>query len=257
MSRPAPARPSTRPGGGSPFPALVGYALRTCLPPKRRIAMLVPCVAAVVFGLLVRVADGTPTEDFARVASLALFGLVLPVTTLIVGDAVLGAEVRRGSFTFTWMSPVPGWQIVVARWLAGTAIAGIGLAVSFALSAEAAGAGRSAGPVAVAALFGAAAYIAIFMAIGVIAQRAAVWSLAFVFLVERLLGAALSGIAQLSPTWEARAAFVGLADVQASLHRDGIPHGNAALVRLTLITAVAMAVTVRRITRLKMAGSSD
>jgi hypothetical protein len=257
MSDRTPLAAPRRPTGGSALPALTGYALRTCLPPKRRIAMLVPCVAAVVFGLLVRAADGTPTDDFARVAALALFGLVLPVTTLIVGDAVLGAEIRRGSFTFTWMSPVPGWQIVVARWLAGTAISGIGLAVSFALAAEAAGAPDSAAPVAVAAIFGAAAYVAVFMAIGAIAQRAAVWSLAFVFLVERLLGAALSGIAQLSPTWEARAAYVGLADVQASLHRDGIPHGNAALVRLALITAVAMAITIRRVPRLKMAGTSD
>ena len=43
-------------------------------------------------------------------------------------------------------------------------------------------------------------------------ERTAVWSLAFVFLVERLLGAALTGIAQLSPTWESRAIFVGLLD---------------------------------------------
>jgi hypothetical protein len=251
------ATEQTAPRGRSPLPALTAYALRTCLPPKRRVAMLVPCVAAVVFGLLVRTADGVPVEDFARVASLALFGLVLPVTTLIVGDAVLGAEIRRGSFTFTWMTPVPSWQIVIARWVAGTAVAGLGLAVSFALAAVAAGASRTAGPAALAAVFGAAAYIAIFMAIGSIAQRAAVWSLAYVFLVERLLGAALSGIAQLSPTWEARGAFVGLADVQESLHRAGIPHGVSALVRLTLITAVALAITIRRLPRLKMAGSSD
>jgi hypothetical protein len=111
--------------------------------------------------------------------------------------------------------------------------------------------------VVIAAVFGAFAYIAVFMAIGCIAQRAAVWSLAFVFLVERLLGSALSGIAQLSPSWEARAAFVELADAQRILYREGIPHGSAALVRLVLITLVALAVAVRRLPRLRMAGSSD
>ena len=55
-------------------------------------------------------------------------------------------------------------------------------------------------------------YVAVFIAIGCITRRTAVWSLAFVFLVERLLGAALTGIAQLSPTWESRAIFVGLLD---------------------------------------------
>ena len=53
-------------------------------------------------------------------------------------------------------------------------------------------------PAGIGAAAGAGAYIAIFIAIGCIARRAAVWSLAFVFLVERLLGAALNGIAQLS-----------------------------------------------------------
>ena len=33
------------------------------------------------------------------------------------------------------------------------------------------------------------------------------WSLAVVFLVERLLGTALSGIAQLSPMWLGRAVY--------------------------------------------------
>ena len=107
---------------------------------------------------------------------------------------------------------------------------------------------------ALAAAFGAAAYVAVFMAIGCIAQRAAVWSLAFVFLVERLLGAALSGIAQLSPSWEARAAFVGLADVQPSASSaSGIPDGTGALVRLVLITlAVApRSIAARRLPRLR------
>jgi ABC-2 type transport system permease protein len=252
------APPTSPPARASaPLGALTVHALRTCLPPKRRLAALLPCGAAVLFGLLARGLEGDPTRDFARVAAIALFGLVLPVTALVVGDAVLGAEVRRGSFTFTWMSPVPAWQIILGRWVAGTLVAGGGLALSFAVAALAAGAPEAAGPAALAAAAGAAAYVALFLAIGCIAQRAAVWSLAFVFLVERLLGAALSGIAQLSPSWEARAAFVGLADVQPSLERSGIPHGSGALVRLALIAAVGLVVATRRLPHLKMAGAAD
>ena len=240
------------------MPALVVYAVRTCLPPQRRFGMLVPCAAAIVFGLLVRGTDATAAHDFGRVAALALFGLVLPVTTLIVGDAVLGAEIRRGSFTFTWMTPVPTWQITLARWIAGTAIAGVGLAVSFALSAVAAGIPSSAGPAAIAGLFGSAAYVAVFMAIGSIAKRAAVWSLAFVFLVERLLGAALSGIAQLSPSWEARgglrrpgprppaAAPGGHPPRRQRPDPAGHDHRRSGL-----------AITVYRLPRLQMASSTD
>ena len=250
-------RAPARPAGLAAMCALFLYSLRTSLPPKRRVALLLPCLAAVLFGLIARGLDGEAARDFASVAALALFGLVLPVTTLVVGDAVLGAEVRRGAFTFTWMSPVPTWQIVVARWAAGTVVAGGCLALSFAIAALIAGTPDSAGPAALAVAFGAAAYVALFMAIGCIAQRAAVWSLAFVFLVERLLGSALSGIAQLSPTWEARAAFVGMADVQRSLERSGIPHGTGALIRLAMLTVLALAIAIHRLPRLRMAGSTD
>jgi hypothetical protein len=251
------AWPARSTGALGALPALVVFTLRTCLPPKRRLALLAPCAAALLFGLLARGLDGDPAREFAGVAAGALFTLVLPVTTLVVGDAVLGNEVRRGAFTFTWMSPVPPWLIVLARWLGGTAVAGASLALAFALAAVVAGAADLAAAVAVAGLTGAAAYVAVFIAVGCVAQRAAVWSLAFVFLAERLLGAALSGIAQLSPSWLARAAFVGLADVRRDLERGGVPHGTGALVRLALVTVVALVVAAQRLPHLRMAGSSD
>ncbi len=240
-----------------PVAAMVGYTLRTCLPGKRWIGILVPCGAAVLFGLLTRGMDADLSDDFADVAALALFGLVMPVTCLVVGDAVLGAEVRSGSFVFTWLSPVPTWQIALGRWAGGTIVAGGCLALAFALSAIVAGASDAVVPIAIAAVFGSMAYVAVFIAIGCIAKRAAVWSLAFVFLVERLLGAALSGIAQLSPGWEARAVFVDFADAPEDLVRSGIPHGTAAIIRLLIITAVALAIASRRLRTLKLSGSSD
>lgn len=250
--------PATADRSKAPLEAIVAYTLRTALPGRRWVGVLLPCVAAVLFGLLVRSTDGVPDHDFARVASLALFGLVMPVTCLVVGDAVLGAEVRSGSFAFTWLSPVPAWQIVLGRWLGGSIVAAGCLAVAFALAGIVAGASTDlAVAAAVAGAAGAVAYVAVFIAIGCFARRAAVWSLAFVFLVERLLGAALSGIAQLSPSWVARAAFLDLGDAQASLVRDGIPQGTAAIVRLALITAVALALAAARLRRLTFAGSSD
>jgi ABC-2 type transport system permease protein len=236
---------------------LVIYSLRACLPGRRWVAALVPAAAAVLFGLIANIVEGSAVRAFAGVAAIALFGLVMPVTCLVIGDAVLGAEVRAGTFSFTWMSPVPTWKIAIGRWLGGTIASAGCLAVAFALAAVVAGAPESAGWVAIASVFGAQAYIAVFLAIGVLTRRAAVWSLAFVFLVERLLGLALTGIAQLSPSWEARAAFIGLSDGREDFIRDGIPHGSQAIVRLCLISAVALILTSAKLRTLKLTGSAD
>ena len=97
-----------------------------------------------------------------------------------------------------------------------------------------------------------------FIAIGCLTRRTAVWSLAIVFLVERLLGAALTGIAQLSPTWESRAIFVGLLDDPPDrLVREGIPAGGAAVVRLLVVTVVALAIAVWRLRHLRLSGAAD
>lgn len=182
----------------------------------------------------------------------------MPIAALIIGDAVLGAESRAGTFHFTWLSPVPAWRIVVGRWLGGSVAAVLTIAPSAAAAAFVAGAPSSAGPAFLAAAVGSVAYVAVFIAIGCLTQRTAVWALALVFLVERLLGAELTGIAQLSPTWQSRAIFVGLLDdVPSRLIRDGIPEGAAAVGRLAIVTLVALAIASWRVPHMRLAGASD
>jgi len=79
-----------------------------------------------------------------------------------------------------------------------------------------------------------------------------------VFLVERLLGAALTGIAQLSPTWESRAIFVGyLDDPPTRLIRAGIPQGGNAIVRLAVVTLVALLLANWRMKHMRLSGAAD
>ncbi len=253
MSAPtAPVRPR------SPFAAILSYTLRSCLPSKRWAAILLPCVGALLFGLLSRAVDARADVAFANVAAEGIFGLVMPIAALVIGDSVLGAEVRAGTFHFTWLSPAPTWQIVVGRWLGGSGVALLTIAPACALAAVLAGSTSSAGPAFVAAAAGSVSYVALFIAIGCITRRTAVWSLAMVFLIERLLGTALTGIAQLSPTWESRAVFVGLLDdAPERLVRDGIPQGTSAIGRLLIVTAVALAVANWRMRRMQLSGASD
>lgn len=252
--------PSTVTTGRPPsrFVAILVYTLRSCVPPKRWAAVLLPCAGALLFGLLARAVDDPADRAFANVAAEGIFGLVMPIAALVIGDSVLGSEVRAGTFHFTWLSPTPMWQIVLGRWMGGSFVALVTIAPSCALAAVVAGTPESAGPAFLAAAVGGAAYVALFIAIGCLTQRTAVWSLALVFLIERLLGAALTGIAQLSPTWESRAIFVGYIDNPPSrLVRDGIPQGGDAVVRLVIVTIVALVVANWRMGHLRLSGAAD
>ena len=239
--------------------AILAYTLQSCLPPRRWAALIAASSAALLFGLLSRAVEA-PTADraFANVAAEAILGLVVPIAALVVGDAVLGAEVRSGTFLFTWMSPAPTWQIVLGRWLGGSLVALVTIAPAAALAAVVAGSRDGIVPVLIAAAVESVSYVAIFIAVGCLTRRTAVWSLALVFFVERLLGAALTGIAQLSPTWESRAVFVAfLDDPPPRLERAGIPDGGAAIVRLAVVSAVALAVAAWRMRHLRLSGAAD
>jgi hypothetical protein len=238
--------------------AIVSYTLRSCIPPRRWAALLSACVFIVLFGLLAHAIQRSDEWAFAMVAAEGILSLAVPIGALVVGDAILGAEVRGGTFHFTWLSPTPIWQIVIGRWIGGVMVAIATIAPAAAIAAVVAGAPSDIGPIVLAASVETVTYLAIFIAIGCLTRRTAVWSLAFVFLIERLLGAALTGIAQLSPQWESRSAFVGMIDVvPVRLERDGIPAGWAAIGRLAVVTAVVLAIAVWRMRHLRLAGAAD
>jgi ABC-type transport system involved in multi-copper enzyme maturation permease subunit len=217
-----------------------------------------PCGGALLFGLLAYAVHGSKEQAFANVAADGIFALVVPIAALVIGDSVLGAEIRAGTFQFTWLSPTPTWQIVLGRWLGGAVVALVTIAPACALAALVAGTPKSADAAYAAAAFGSVAYVAIFIAIGCLTRRTAVWSLAFVFFIERLLGAALTGIAQLSPMWESRAIFVGyLDDPPFRIFREGIPEGAAASVRLVIVTIVALLIANWRMRHLRLSGAAD
>ena len=257
-AQPVPAR-SRRRGRFDPQMAVVvaRYALRSCFPTKRRIGLALPAAGALLFALLARVIPNSAPVALAQVADGGLFGVVLPVGCLVIGDAVLGAEVRAGTLHFTWLSPASFATIVAGRWLAGFAAALVALALPFGLAAVVAGVPEAIAPLMVAAAAGSAAYVAVFVLLGALTRRAVVWSLGFVVLGERLLGTALSGLAQWCPGWEARAVYARLGpEALDTLHRKGIPEGGSAVVRLVILTLVALGIAAVRLGHLRLSGPS-
>jgi hypothetical protein len=242
----------------APFVALLGYTLRACLPARRWFLVLLPCLGALLFGWLAQFVDDDEVEGFAHVAEQGIFGLIVPLTCLVIGDAVLSADVRAGTFQLTWLSPVNFGAIAGGRWLGGWLVALVTLVPALALAAVIAGVPEAAGPMAVGGMAGAAGYVALFLMLGVVVRRSTVWALAIVLLVERLLGAELSGVAQLSPLWESGQVLAGLWD-EGGRHilREGVPQGWAAVVRLVLVTLICLAVATWRLPRMRPLAGDD
>ena len=71
----------------SPFVAVVQYTLRACLPARRWFALIALCIGALLFGALTPVLDSPASRAFGDIAEHALFGLILPLTCLAIGDA--------------------------------------------------------------------------------------------------------------------------------------------------------------------------
>lgn len=248
---------STRPLAG-PFLACITYALRVCVPPKRWAVLAIPSVAAVLFGVLARLIEDETREDaFGLVATTLVFALVVPFACLVVGDAVLGAERRSGAFAFTWLSPTPVRTIVLARWLAGWLLACVALVPAVTVAAVVASVPAAIGPIILAVVCASGTYIAAFVLIGATFARSSLVSLVLVFLVERLLGAVLAGVAQLSPQWLGQSVYAGYGPSADDLIRDGVPSGAGAIVRLAILAAVLLALTVRRVQRLKLVSGGD
>ena len=238
-----------------PFVACFLYAIRVCVPPRRWALLALPAGAAVLFGLLARLIEAPTRLQAFNDVTLGLFGLVLPFACLVVGDAVLGAETRSGALANTWLSPTPYSVIVLARWSAGWLLASIALVPGMAVAALVAGVPEALGPLVLSMIAGAAAYVALFVVIGATFVRSSIlWSLGLLFLGERLLGAVLTGIAQLSPLWQAWNVYAGLVDDSEGILYDHIPSGWGAVVRLAVITAVCLVLATRRIRHIKLAG---
>jgi hypothetical protein len=257
---PAAAAPY-RPGGRihPPFVAVLLYTLRACLPARRWFGVLLPCAGALLFAWIVLAVDPSDRlEAYSEIVQNGLFGLILPLACLVIGDAVLGADARSGTFQLTWLSPVPFPTIAVGRWLGGWLVSLVTVVPAFALAAGIAGRPSSTGAIVLAAAAGSAAYIALFLLLGVLVKRSTIWALAVVLIGERLIGAQLSGVGQVSPMWQAQQVFAGLwEDSQEYILRDGMPSGWSAVIRLVVITAICLGVASWRLGRMRPLSGDD
>lgn len=157
-----------------------------------------PVISAV---LTLRDNDAPSVRDFESIVfSGMLAGSIGPLVVLAIAAAAFANEVEDRTIANLTLAPIPRWQIVLPKLLAGITIAGPFIAVSAALTAHIAflGDARATMAVTVAALAGVALYSSVFVWLGLVTTQAIGVGLFYIVLWEGLFSGYVAGVRLLS-----------------------------------------------------------
>ena len=173
--------------------------VRATLGRRRALLFAIPAVALIALTLAVRATHPAGTSWAAQVLGDFGFSVLLPLTALILGTGVLGAEIDDGSALHLLATPVSRSSIVVTKF----AVAAV-LTMAFAAVPEliagllAPSGGRLAVALFIGALAGSVIYNAVFVLASVVTSRAIAVGLLYVLIWEGLLGNLVGGARILS-----------------------------------------------------------
>ena len=156
---------------------------------RKRVLLLLPFPLLVVgLTLIAHVLRPDAADQWGPVIIDGLgLAVMLPVTALIVGTGVLGAEIEDGTVLHILAKPLPRRDIVLAK-----------LAVSAGITGTVAASARFGLALAIACYVAALAYGSVFLALSLLTRRPVLIGLAYVLLWEGLLGNLLASTRELS-----------------------------------------------------------
>ena len=202
-------------------PTVAWITLRATLSRKRALLFALPAAILILLTVALR-ASRPPTRPWpSHVLGTFGFSVLLPLTALIIGTSVLGAEIDDGSIIHLLATPVRRSSVVVTKFLVATGLTMVFAAIPELIAALIAGGGSvrptrhrqggpgsvglttiSTGKLALGLFVGALAvsviYNAVFVMVSVATTRAIAVGLLYVLVWETLLSNFVSGVKLLS-----------------------------------------------------------
>src|SRR5579859_6994728 len=214
-------------------PVVLRITLRATLGRKRALVfVLVPLVLLLITVALKLVA----TSPVWPAEFLGVFGfsVVLPLTALIIGTSVLGAEIDDGSIVHLLATPVSRTSVVLSKFAAAVMLTiTFGAIPEYLAAAIARGSGSNlALGLLAGALVASVAYNALFVMLSLLTTRAIAVGLLYLLVWEGLLGNLIGGVRLLS---------IGQYSVSIA---NSIARACALNAHLTTGTAIGMALAV-------------
>jgi len=180
-------------------PVVAAITVRATLGRRRALLFAIPAVILIALTLVLRAARPPGAQWPDHVLGDFGFSVLLPLTALIIGTGVLGAEIDDGSAIHLLATPVRRSSVVVTKF----AVAAVMTMVFAALPELIAGllapnSGKLAFALFAGALAGSVIYSAVFVAASVLTSRAIAVGLLYVLIWEALLGNLVGGVRILS-----------------------------------------------------------
>jgi len=220
-------------------PTVAWITLRGTLSRKRALLFALPAVILILFTVALR-ASRPPLRPWpSHVLGTFGFSVLLPLTALIIGTSVLGAEIDDGSIIHLLATPVRRSSVVLTKFAVATGLTMLFAAVPELIAALIAGGGSASSPagdaaglvsistskLAIGLFVGALAcsviYNAVFVMVSVATTRAIAVGLLYVLVWEVLLANFVSGVRLLSVSHYGLGIANGFAsdpDLQAGLN---------------------------------------
>ncbi|MDQ2876506.1 MAG: ABC transporter permease [Actinomycetota bacterium] len=184
------------------------------------------------------------------------FSVVLPLTALIIGTSVLGAEIDDGSIVHLLATPVPRSQVVLSKFVVAAALTIVFGAVPEYLAAAIAkgpASGLAVGLLA-GALTASVLYNAVFVMLSVLTTRAIAVGLLYLVVWEGLLANLVPAVKLLSVSQYSLSVANSIAHYPA-LHAH-LTLGTAVGLAV-LVTAAALVICTRRLSRFSITGDAS
>jgi ABC-2 type transport system permease protein len=234
-------------------PTVAWITLRATLSRRRAFLFALPAVILILFTLALKLSRPPSGEWPSHVLGTFGFSVLLPLTALIIGTSVLGAEIDDGSIIHLLATPVRRLSVILTKFAVATGLTIVFAAVPELIAALISGGGTSppavtSGPglitpvtisgsklalgLFIGALFGSVIYNAIFIMVSVATTPATAVGLLYVLIWEALLANFVSGARLLSVSHYG----LGIA--------DGIAHDPALNAGLAAPTSVIMGASV-------------
>ena len=252
-------------------PTIAWITMRSTLGRKRAFLFAIPALILILFTVALRVSRPPSRPWPSHVLGTFGFSVLLPLTALIIGTSVLGAEIDDGSIIHLLATPVRRSSVVVTKFLVATVLTMVFAAIPELVAALIAGGGSSppavtsGGPggfvtisgskLALGLFVGALAcsviYNAVFVMVSVATTRAIAVGLLYVLIWEALLSNFVSGARLLSVS------HYGLGIANGFAHDPSLAAGLSvptSVIMGAVVTVAALALAVNLLSSFTLKG---